>query len=183
MPAKSKAVIDLEKLSEEQKSYISKIQGENEKMKNFLQGLLDDYMAQSKDTSNNGDLPNLAQLVRLPASLSEEDYFDTKAGKNTAISAKCYFLTEVGQELPGRSYHEIAFFGDNVAFVEKAIQENKRDVMVQANHRQNNWTSGDGTIVVFDKWSAFTVKQLETIEAEEAKADAKAEELVDLATA
>ncbi len=178
--AKSQAVIDLETLSEEQKSYISKIQGENEKMKAFLQGLLDDYMAQSKDPSNNGDLPNLAQLVRLPASLSADDYFDTKNGK--AINAKCYFISEVGQELQGRSYFEIAFFGIHVDFVEKAIMENKRDVMVQANHRQNPWTSKDGTTVVFDKWSAFSVKYLETIKAEEAKADATAEELVDLAT-
>ena len=181
MPAKSKAVIELETLSEEQKSYISKLQGENEKMKGFLQGLLDDYKAQSKDTSNNGDIPNLCQLVRLPASLSAEDYFDTKNGK--AINAKCYFLSEVGQEIPGRSYFEIAFFGVNVDFVEKAIQENKRDVMVEANHRQNSWTSKDGTTVVFDKWSAYKVCHIETLEAELEKAEATTESLEELATA
>jgi hypothetical protein len=181
MPAKSKAVIELETLTEEQKSYISKIQGENEKMKGFLQGLLEDYKAQSKDTSNNGDLPSLCQLVRLPASLSAEDYFDTKNGK--AINAKCYFISEVGQELQGRSYFEIAFFGVNVDFVEKAIMENKRDVMVEANHRQNSWTSGDGTIVVFDKWSAFRVRHPETVKADAEKAEAQTEVLEELATA
>ncbi len=181
MPAKSKAVIELETLTEEQKSYISKIQGENEKMKGFLQGLLEDYKAQSKDTSNNGDLPSLCQLVRLPASLSAEDYFDTKNGK--AINAKCYFISEVGQEIPGRSYFEIAFFGVNVDFVEKAIQENKRDVMVEANHRQNPWTSKDGTTVVFDKWSAYKVCHIETLEAEAEKAEAQTEVLEELATA
>lgn len=181
MPAKSKAVIELENLSDEQKSYISDLKKDNEEMREFLRDLYNQYKDQAKDsTHNNGDLPNLCQLVRLPASLSAEDYFDTKNGK--AINAKCYFISEVGQELQGRSYFEIAFFGVNVDFVEKAIMENKRDVMVEANHRQNSWTSGDGTIVVFDKWSAFSVKYLETIEAEEAKADATAEELVDLAT-
>ena len=182
MPAKSKAVIELENLSDEQKSYISDLKKDNEEMREFLRDSYNQYKDQAKDsTSNNGDLPSLCQLVRLPASLSAEDYFDTKNGK--AINAKCYFISEVGQELQGRSYFEIAFFGVNVDFVEKAIMENKRDVMVEANHRQNSWTSGDGTIVVFDKWSAYKVSHLETLEAELEKAEATTEALEELATA